>query len=103
MSGVYFYVVGGVDQIWLESHPGHPHAHGRPQFAVVCHTQWPQHMETACLQRADERLWHLYVSNQHRPNEESGKYNIFICFTLVIRAQAEDDLEFILKKTEQNI
>lgn len=66
-------VSGGVDQVRLEGHPRDPHAHGGAQPAAVRHPQRAQHLEAARLQRAEERLRHLHVSDQHRPDAQPGE------------------------------
>jgi len=68
-----FSLAGGVDQVRLEGYPRYPHSHGGSQPAALCYTQRTQHLETARVQRSDERFRHIHVPDQHGSNEKPGK------------------------------
>lgn len=71
-SGCVLSVAGGLDQVRLEGDPRHSHSPGGAQQSTLRHSQRSQHVEATRQQCAEERLWNLYVPDQHRPHALTG-------------------------------
>ena len=61
-----------LDQIRLESHPGHPHARHHAQLAGVRQTFRPHRLAIGDRRRPAGRRGPIHVPNQHGSNEKSG-------------------------------
>lgn len=61
-----------LDQVRLESHPGHPHSRHHAQSPCLCTSLWYHHLAAGGEQRPARGRRALHVSNQHGSHEKPG-------------------------------